>query len=104
MLKSSLSAFLRLFESKQKGIIPLLVFKTSGHVLSTRDHYLAILRTFSIFMRHVEKQNSRLVRLNSKNAAGLSRATIKKYNDFCRYHFNSIFGHRDLKSIQKNEI
>lgn len=42
--------------------------------------------------------------LNSRNAAGLSRATIKKYNDFCRYHFNPVFGHRDIKSIQKNEI
>ena len=42
--------------------------------------------------------------LNARNAAGLSRATIKKYNDFCRYHFNPIFGHRNLQSIQKNEI
>lgn len=42
--------------------------------------------------------------LNARIATGLSRATIKKYSDFCRFHFNPIFGQRDLKTIQKNEI
>lgn len=42
--------------------------------------------------------------LSAKNSMGLAKATLKKYNDFCRVHFLPLFGYRDLKSIQKNEI
>jgi integrase len=42
--------------------------------------------------------------LSAKNSMDLAKATLKKYNDFCRVHFIPLFGNRDLKSIQKSEI
>lgn len=42
--------------------------------------------------------------LSAKSSMGLAKATLKKYNDFCRVHFLPLFGYRDLKTIQKSEI
>lgn len=42
--------------------------------------------------------------IEAKTSADLAKGTLKKYNDFCRVHFNPEFGHRDLKTIHKSEI